>query len=91
MTTVTYFSPRRVWRHTCSSTPTVVTPSNRTGSSISTRRPSARTASFAVSHATARASSTLATVRCWVTSANSAQCTGVRESLARGSATATVS
>ena len=26
MITVTYLSPRRVWRHTCSSTPTVVTP-----------------------------------------------------------------
>jgi hypothetical protein len=32
-------SPRRVCRHTCSSNPTVVTPSNRPGSLISARCP----------------------------------------------------
>ena len=52
MITVTYLSPRRVWRHTCSSTPMTFTPFNRPGSLISTRRPSARTASLAVFHAT---------------------------------------
>ena len=52
MITVTNFSPRRVWRHTCSSTPIAVTPSKRFSSLISTRLPSARTASLAVFHAT---------------------------------------
>ena len=55
MITVTYLSPRRVWRQTCSSTPMTLTPSNRVGSSIRTRLPSARTASLAVFHATAEA------------------------------------
>jgi hypothetical protein len=41
--TVTYLSPRRVCRHTCSSTPITFTPLNRRGSPISTRRPSAST------------------------------------------------
>ena len=50
MITVTYLSPRRVCRQTCSSTPMTLTPSNRCGSSISTRWPSARTASLAVFH-----------------------------------------
>ncbi len=36
MITVTYLSPRRVCRQTCSSTPMTRTPSNRPGSSIST-------------------------------------------------------
>jgi len=40
--TVTYLSPRRVWRHTCSSTPIAATPSTRCSSSIGTRLPSAR-------------------------------------------------
>ena len=44
MITVTYLSPRRVCRHTCSSTPMVVTPSNRCGLLIRTRWPSASTA-----------------------------------------------
>ncbi len=35
MITVTYLSPRRVCRQTCSSTPITATPSNRCGSSIS--------------------------------------------------------
>lgn len=55
MIAVTYFSPRRVWRHTCSSTPITATPSNRPGSSIRTRRPSARTASLAVFNEAANA------------------------------------
>ena len=37
--TVTYLSPRRVCRHTCSSTPMTLTPSKRVGSSISSRCP----------------------------------------------------
>ena len=41
--TVTYLSPYGVWRHTCSSTPMTRTPSNRAGSLISRRWPSART------------------------------------------------
>ena len=39
MMTVTYLSPRLVCRHTCSSTPMTLTPSNRVGSSISSRCP----------------------------------------------------
>jgi hypothetical protein len=54
MITVTYLSPRRVWRQQCSSTPITRTPSNRCGSSISRRLPSASTASFAVFHDTPR-------------------------------------
>ena len=64
MITVTNLSPRRVCRQRCSSTPMTFTPSNRVGSLISTRRPSARTASLAVSHDTARASAMRATVKC---------------------------
>ena len=66
MITVTYLSPRRVCRHTCSSTP-IDRARRRTGagSSISTRLPSARTASLAVFHATPSPSATRATVRCW--------------------------
>ena len=45
--TVTNLSPYRVWRHTCSSTPMTRTPSNRVGSLISERSPSARTAVLA--------------------------------------------
>ena len=45
--TVTYLSPYGVWRHTCSSTPMTRTPSNRVGSLISERSPSARTAVLA--------------------------------------------
>ena len=55
MITVTYLSPRRVWRQTCSSMPMVVTPSKRCGSAIRTRLPSANTAALAVFHDTARA------------------------------------
>ncbi len=58
MTTVTNRSPRRVCRQQCSSTPMTATPSRRPGSSISTRPPSASTASFAVFHATPRPSAT---------------------------------
>lgn len=54
MITVTYLSPRRVCRQTCSSTPITRTPSNRPGSSIRARLPSARTAVFAVFQATPR-------------------------------------
>ena len=64
MITMTYLSPFLVWRHTCSSTPIAATPSNRAASSMSTRRPSARTASFVVFHATASPSATRATLRC---------------------------
>ncbi len=79
MITVTYLSPRRVCRHTCSSTPTTFTPSKRCGSSISTRLPSARTASLAVSQATPSPSATRATVRCWTTIPSSAHRSAARE------------
>ena len=52
--TVTYLSPFRVCRQTCSSTPTVVTPSNRSALSTSSA-PAARIASEAMFHATPRA------------------------------------
>ena len=48
MITVTYLSPLRVCRHTCSSTPRTRTPSKRFGSLIRTRLPSASTALLAV-------------------------------------------
>jgi hypothetical protein len=63
MMTVTYLSPLRVWRHTCSSTPITRTPSKQAGSEISTHRPSASTASLALSHATPSAPAIRATVR----------------------------
>ncbi|SCQ67468.1 Hypothetical protein PFR_JS17-2_538 [Propionibacterium freudenreichii] len=63
MITVTYVSPWRVCRHTCSSTPIVVTPSNRAGSSISRRRPSARIASFAADQDTPSPAATRVTER----------------------------
>ena len=91
MITVTYLSPLRVCRHTCSSTPTTATPSNRAGSLIRTRLPSARTASLAVFQATAKASATRATVRCWTTSAVSAHRSAARDNLARGCAALVVS
>ena len=86
MITVTYLSPRRVCRHTCSSTPITLTPSKRSGSSIRTRWPSASTALLAVFHDTARPSATRATLRCWHTRASSAHRRARRDSLARGSA-----
>jgi len=64
MITVTYLSPRpgvppHVLVHADD-----VTPSNRAGSLISTRRPSSSTAVFAVFHDTASPSATLAMLRC---------------------------
>jgi len=91
MITVTNLSPRRVRRQQCSSTPMTCTPSKRVGSLISTRRPSARTASLAVSHDTARASAMRATVKCWHTRASSAHRNARRDNLARGSAAFVVS
>ena len=91
MITVTYLSPRRVCLQTCSSTPTTFTPSNRVTSLIRTRLPSARTASFAVSHATPRPSATRATVRWATTIASSAHRSPRRESFARGAAAREVS
>ena len=73
MITVTYLSPWRVWRHTCSSTPITATPSKRDGSEMSTRRPSSSTAVLAQFHDTSRASAIRAMVRCWHTIAASAQ------------------
>src|SRR4051794_31025870 len=81
--TVTNLSPRRVWRHTCSSTPIAVTPSKRFSSLISTRLPSARTASLAVFHATPSPSATPTTVKCWHTIASSAHRSPRRDSFAR--------
>lgn len=86
MITVTYLSPRRVWRHTCSSTPTTVTPSKRRSSSISTRLPSVTIASFAVFHATPRPAATRATVKCSHTIPSRAHRSPRRDNLARGSA-----
>jgi hypothetical protein len=91
MITVTYLSPRRVCRHTCSSTPITATPSNRWGSAIRTRWRSARTASFAVFQATSRASATRATVKCWTASASSPQRKARRDSFALGAAARLVS
>ncbi|AMS05721.1 hypothetical protein AXH35_09980 [Acidipropionibacterium acidipropionici] len=91
MITVTYFSPRRVCRHTCSSTPIVVTLSNRCGLLISTRLPSASTASFAVFQLMSKPSAIRATVRCWTTIPSSAHRRARRDNLARGSAAAVVS
>ncbi len=91
MMTVTYLSPLRVCRHTCSSTPRTVTPSNRSGSPIRIRCPSARTASLAVCHATPRPSATRDTVRCCTTSPTSAHRSPARETFALGSAARVVS
>jgi len=76
---------------TCSSTPTTATPSNRAGSAIRTRFPSARTASLAVFHATPSASATRATVRCWTTRPVKAHANPARETFARASAALLVS
>ena len=84
--TLTNLSPYGVCRHTCSSTPMTRTPSKRSGSLISRRAPSARTAVLAVFQDTPRAWATRATVRWWTTRPVSAQRTAARESLARGSA-----
>ncbi|SCQ47859.1 Hypothetical protein PFR_JS7-2_2326 [Propionibacterium freudenreichii] len=67
MITVTNLSPLRVCRHTCSSTPIVVTPSKRCSSLMRTLRPSSRTEVLAQSQDTPRPSATRATVRCWTT------------------------
>ena len=91
MITVTYLSPWRVCRHTCSSTPSTRTPSKRWGSLISTRLPSASTASLAVFHDTANPSATRATVRCATTIPDKAHRNAVRDSFARGSAALGVS
>ena len=58
--TVTYLSPFRVCRQTCSSTPTVVTPSSRSALSTSSSAPATRIASEAVFHATPRLAATRA-------------------------------
>lgn len=89
--TVTYLSPRRVWRQTCSSTPITRTPSSRAGSSISARLPSSSTAAFAVFQDTPKPSATRATVRCCTTMPSSAHRNPPRESFERGSAAADVS
>ncbi|AGP51788.1 hypothetical protein M271_00755 [Streptomyces rapamycinicus NRRL 5491] len=67
------------------------TPSNRAGSLISTRLPSANTASFAVLHAIASASASRATVRCCTTIASSAHGNPRRDSFALGSVARLVS
>ncbi|MCO4589326.1 hypothetical protein Si084_01842 [Streptococcus infantarius subsp. infantarius] len=91
MITVTYLSPRFVWRHTCSSTPIVVTPSKRWGSSISCRVPSARIASFAADHDTASPAATREMDRWSTTSPSSPHRRPPREIFARGGAAAVVS
>src|SRR5690606_4213334 len=91
MTTVTYLSPFLVCRQACSSTPTTRTPSRRAGSAISSRCPSARTASLAVFQDTASPSATRAMDRWPTTIPTSAHRSPVREILARGCAAAVVS
>ena len=91
MMTVTYLSPVRVWRQTCSSTPITRTPSKRDGSEINSRLPSASTASFAVSHATPSAPAIRATLRWPTTSASSAHVSARRDNLALGAAAPLVS
>lgn len=76
---------------TCSSTPIVVTPSNRAGSSISARCPSARTALLAVCQATPSPAAIRVTARWSITSASSAHLTPPRDSFAFGSAARVVS
>ena len=66
-------------------------PSNRAGSAMRTRCPSASTASFAVFHATARASATRATVRCCTTRAVNAHVRPAREIFALGGAALVIS
>lgn len=88
MITVTYFSPARVCRQTCSSTPITATPSNRAGSSISARLPSARTAVFAVCQDTPKPAATRETVRWSTTMPSSAHRIPRRDSFARAGAAA---
>lgn len=86
MITVTYLSPRRVCRQTCSSAPMIFTPLKRTRSTMSTRHPSAKTAWFAVFHEAPSPSATRATVRCWPTMPSSAQRSPRRENFVLGQA-----
>ncbi len=86
MITVTYLSPSLVCRQTCSSTPIVVTPSNRAGSSIRRRLPSARTAAFAALQDTPRPAATRVTVRWSMTMPRGAHSRPPREIFARGAA-----
>ena len=91
MITVTYLSPRRVCRQTCSSTPIVVTRSNLLGSSISRLLPSAMTAAFAVCHDTPSTAAARETVRWSTTIAVSAHSIPPREIFALGAAALLVS
>jgi hypothetical protein len=86
MITVTYLSPNRVCRQTCSSTPIVVTPSNLPGSSIRRFLPSGRRAVFAVCHDTPSPAAARSTVRWPTTIAVNAQRTPQREIFARAAA-----
>jgi hypothetical protein len=90
MITVTYLSPRRVWRHACSSTPMTFTPFNRPGSLISARRPSARTASCRVPR-DAKPLADASDTQVLTHDLLSAQTSPRRDSLARGSAARLVS
>ncbi len=91
MITVAYLPPRLVCPTMCSSTPMALTASNWPRSSLSTRCPSARTASLAVLHATASASATPATVRCWSTSTSNTHRAADLVGFGLGSAAAVVS
>lgn len=91
MITVTNLSPLRVCRHTCSSTPIVVTPSKRCSSFMRTLRPSSRTEVLAQSQDTPRPSATRATVRCWTMMPYRAQRSPPRDSFERGWAAPVVS
>ena len=90
MITVTYRSPNLLWRQTCSSTPIVVTRSNRAGSSIRRRRPSAMIAAFAVFHETPRPAAGRETVRWSTTIPSNAHAGPPREIFDRAGAAALV-
>ena len=90
MTTVTYRSP---WRclHTCSSTPSTLTPSRRALTSPSAARPASRTALLTVSQPTPRWAATRETAMLSTATAASAQCTARWVRTLRGAAVALMS
>ena len=88
MITVTYLSPWRVWRQTCSSTPIVATPSRRDGSVNNNSWARARIASLQVFHATPRIAAILAIESRSITMCLSANITASRDNLPRPGAAA---
>lgn len=88
MITVTYLSPNRPWRHTCSSTPIVVTLSRRVGSSDSSSWAEARIASLQVFHATPRIPAIFEMERRSITMCLTASVTASRDNFPRVGAAA---